>query len=336
VEQSELAVLKIDRRHIQARIDELETGTEQPSSRRTMLRGLGTAAVGAVVGGLVVTRPAAADDGFGLVIGNDVQTATTPTSLTAVATWDSTDPTLARGILNVTNDSNFTDANAAVSCVAAYADNTKAGGHDIGVWATSKAGVGARLDGPIPLQLADASASGAPDQTIGTAGQFRVDNGDLWFCIANSGVTRWRKISGPFSAGAFHAVTPFRAYDSRAANPVGNVGPIAVGQNRLVSVKDARNDAGVIIQLSAVPLDAKSVAANITITGTVGTFGYLTINPGGDTLPRASTINWSASGLTIANGVTLALNASRELTVICGGAANNSTHFIIDITGYFL
>ena len=301
-----------------------------------MLRGLGTAAVGAAVGGIAVARPATAADDFGIVIGSDTQTANTPTSLTAVATWDSTDPTLARGIFNVTNDPNFTNANAAVSCVAAYADSTKAGGHNIGIWATSKAGVGARLDGPIPLELADATASGAPDQTTGTAGQFRVNDGDLWFCVANSGLTRWRKISGPFSAGAFHAVTPFRAYDSRAANPVGNVGPIAVGQNRVVSVKDARDSAGVVIQLSAVPLDAKSVAANITITGTVGTFGYLTVNPGGDTVVRASTVNWSAAGLTIANGVTVTLNASRELTVICGGAVGNATQFIIDITGYFL
>ena len=334
MDRNEFSVLKADLRRMQARVDELET--QEQVSRRHMLRGLGTAAIGAAVGGLAVARPAAATDGLGLVIGNDAQTATTPTSLTAVATWDSTDPTLARGIFNVTNDTNFTDTTAAIACLAAYADGTMAGGHNIGLWATSKAGVGARLDGPIPLQLADVSASGAPDQTTGTAGQFRVDNGDLWFCVANSGSTRWRKISGPFSAGAFHAVTPLRAYDSRAANPVGNVGPISVGQNRLVSVKDARDSAGVVIQLSAVPLDAKSVAANITVTGTVGSFGYLSINPGGDLVERASTINWSSPGQTIANGVTLTLNASRELTVICGGVGGNSTQFIVDITGYFL
>ena len=63
-------------------------------------------------------------------------------------------------------------------------------------------------------------------------------------------------------------------------------------------------------------------------------FGHLAIDPGGNTVEGASTINWSAAGLTIANGVTLTLNATRQLTVICNGGG--STHFIIDIAGYYL
>ncbi len=293
-----------------------------------MLRGLGAAAVGAAAGGLVVTRPAAAIDGDTLQTG---ETRFSNSNTRVVATsYGNTDNV---GMFHLTDDVSLTDTSTTSSILTVVAANNQ--GFTTAISAAGT-GVGARLDGPIPLQLADTTASGAPDQTTGTAGQFRVDNGDLWFCVANSGLTRWRKISGPFSAGAFHAVTPFRAYDSRAANPVGNVGPIAVGQNRLVSVKDARDAAGVIIQLSAVPLDAKSVAANITVTGTVGTFGYLTLNPGGDLVERASTINWSAAGQTIANGVTLTLDGSRELTVLCRGVAGNSTQFIIDITGYFL
>ena len=326
MDRNEFSVLKADLRRMQARVDELET--QEQVSRRHMLRGLGTAAIGAAVGGLAVARPAAATDGDTLQAG-ETRFSNSNTQLIATA-YANTDNV---GMFHLSDDASLTDSSTIGSILTIVAANNQGFGTAISAKGTS---VGARLDGPIPLQLADVSASGAPDQTTGTAGQFRVDNGDLWFCVANSGSTRWRKISGPFSAGAFHAVTPLRAYDSRAANPVGNVGPISVGQNRLVSVKDARDSAGVVIQLSAVPLDAKSVAANITVTGTVGSFGYLSINPGGDLVERASTINWSSPGQTIANGVTLTLNASRELTVICGGVGGNSTQFIVDITGYFL
>ena len=58
------------------------------------------------------------------------------------------------------------------------------------------------------------------------------------------------------------------------------------------------------------------------------------MNPGGDTVEGASTINWSAAGQTLANGVALTLNGSRQLTVVAGGPG--STNFIIDISGYWL
>lgn len=275
-----------------------------------------------------MARPAAATDGDTLQAG-ETRVSNSNTRLVA-DTYTSVENV---GMLHLTDDVSVTDASTIASILTVVAANNEGFNTAIAAKGTM---IGARLDGPVPLQLTDASASGAPDQTTGTLGQFKVDNGDLWFCVASSGSARWRKLSGPFSSGAFHAVNPFRAYDSRAANPIGNVGPISVGQNRLVPVKDARDSAGVVNQLSAVPLDAKSVAANVTVTDTVGSFGYLSINPGGDLVERASIINWSSPGLTIANGVTLTLNATRELSVLCGGVAGNSTQFIIDITGYFL
>lgn len=71
----------------------------------------------------------------------------------------------------------------------------------------------------------------------------------------------------------------------------------------------------------------------MTVTGTTGGFGYLAINPGGNTVEGASTINWFGAGQSLANGVALSLNGSRQVTVICNGGGN--THFIIDVAGYF-
>ena len=64
--------------------------------------------------------------------------------------------------------------------------------------------------------------------------------------------------------------------------------------------------------------------------------GFLTVNPGGTVTINAATINWSASGQILNNGVTLTLNASRELTVIAGGSAGAATDFVIYVTGFYL
>ena len=111
-------------------------------------------------------------------------------------------------------------------------------------------------------------------------------------------------------------------------------GLLSTGQNRLVSVADGRDNNGTVTTPNLVPAGATAVTANVTVTGTTGTFGYLAINPGGNTVEGASTINWFGAGQTLANGVGLTLNATRQITVICNGGGG--THFIIDISGYYL
>lgn len=341
MDRSEIDALKADLRRMQARIDELERTDEEPVNRRNMLRGLGAAAAGAAVGGLAFARPAAANDGDTLIIGNDTQVANTPTTLLASnspSTWDSSDPNL-RAIFNVTNRSTFSNVNAALSCIAAYADSTGPGAHNIGVWSSSANGIGAKLDGPTPLKLTDNSGAGAPNQSSGTIGHFRINGGDLWFCVDDDSTHNWRKLAGVGVAGGFHALTPFRAYDSRAAQP--SQGIISTGQNRTISVKDSRDGSGAVISSNVIPSGAAAVAANIAVLNTTvgpnpGNGGNLTVNPGGITTANASAINWFGNGQILANGLTLALNTSRQVTVVCGGAAGASTNFLIDIYGYYI
>jgi hypothetical protein len=156
-------------------------------------------------------------------------------------------------------------------------------------------------------------------------------NLDLWLCVDAGTPGKWRKIVGRGTAGAFHAITPARVYDSRQALP--SPGILNSGQNRTISVKDSRAiNGGAVVENNTVPAGATAVAANITVVGTVGT-GYLAINPGGDTAVNASTINWFGGGQILANGVGLTLNSNRELTIVCAGGGK--THFIVDITGYY-
>ncbi|MBI4882420.1 MAG: hypothetical protein HY826_00020, partial [Actinobacteria bacterium] len=90
--------------------------------------------------------------------------------------------------------------------------------------------------------------------------------GNVWFCYEAGTPGKWRKLAGPATAGAFHAVTPTRVYDSRA--PLPTPGILNTGQNRLVSVADGRDNNGTVTTPNLVPAGATAVAANITVTGT--------------------------------------------------------------------
>ncbi|MDO8363473.1 MAG: hypothetical protein Q7V88_11300 [Actinomycetota bacterium] len=329
MDRSEIDELKADLQRMQSRIDELETHGEQPVNRRNMLRGLGAAAVGAAAGGLAFAHPAAATDGGNIIIGNATQTSTSPTALVPTTGWGSSPLT---GAFTVTNDASFTSVNAALSCITAYADSNQDSGHTIGLFGASKAGIGAKLDGPVPLKLTDNTNSGAPTQTSGTNGQFKVDDGDLWYCADdNSATKRWRKLSGPGVAGSYHALTPGRVYDSRPA--AAGAGPLAAGNNRTISVANSINSAGGTVTTNFVPAFAAAVVANVTVVNTVNG-GNIAVNPGGNLSTATSTVNWNTSGAVLANGITLTLNASRQLTVVCSGSG--STNFIVDVFGYYL
>ncbi|MEI6496002.1 MAG: hypothetical protein WCO88_04970, partial [Actinomycetota bacterium] len=157
-------------------------------------------------------------------------------------------------------------------------------------------------------------------------------NGDVWYCTVSGTPGTWRKLAGSSTAGAFHALTPGRVYDSRVPLPV--AGTITGGASRTISVADKRDlTTGAVSAANFVPIGATAITANVTVVSSAGA-GFLTCNPGGVSAVEASTINWSAAGQILSNGVTLTLNATRQLNVIAGGGG--TTDFIIDVTGYYL
>jgi hypothetical protein len=87
------------------------------------------------------------------------------------------------------------------------------------------------------------------------------------------------------------------------------------------------------------PAIASNVAAvtyNMTVTQTQGS-GFLTMWPADADPPNVSNINWSSSGLDLANGGTVKLGTSPDsgagsVSIFCGGLA---THLLIDVTGYY-
>jgi hypothetical protein len=189
-----------------------------------------------------------------------------------------------------------------------------------------------------PTILLDAVLTGVPTTGTWALGSLVADTaGKLWYCTAGGTPGTWFELTAPAptipAVSTFHATTPTRVYDSREPLPL--QGTLAAGQNRTISVADGRAVAGGAVTVAnLVPAGSTAITANVTVVNTVGA-GFLTLNPGGVATISAATINWSAAGQILNNGVTLAISASRELTVVAGGSGGATTDFVLDVTGYF-
>jgi serine protease AprX len=124
-------------------------------------------------------------------------------------------------------------------------------------------------------------------------------------------------------SGTFFTVTPCRLLDTRdPAGPWG--GPaLASGADRTFAIAGR----------CQIPAGASAVSVNaVVVTPSAGP-GFLTLYPGGATLPLSATLNYQA-GQTRANNAIVRLGAAGDLTVRCqqgGGTA----HLVLDVTGYF-
>ena len=293
-------------------------------SRRHALHTAGVIVAGALAGGIATVAtagPAAAASG---VFDGAPAVSATSTSGTAVYAQAGGD---GNGLMARAPSGDAVNANSTTGW-GIYSVGGFAGGQFVGKYG----GIFNGADADIGI-----SPSGNPPPSYvlrrNTAGLIKLDSSNvLWLCVEDGTPGVWQQIGGLGTAGAYHAVTPRRVYDSRRRTYPLN-GVLSSGQHRTISVANSYNNNGVLVTSNFVPAGATAVFANVTIDDTVGA-GYLTVNPGGDTVEGASTINWSAAGQTLANGVALTLNGSRQLTVVAGGPG--STNFIIDISGYWL
>lgn len=198
-----------------------------------------------------------------------------------------------------------------------YGYSTRGGGRGVvGVGGTNAIGVVAQ-GGKANMILTPAGTPAPSRMDTHARGEIVLDeDGNLWLCTRDSfpGVgAGWRKMSGPSTSGAFHAVGPARVYDSRWSD-----GKLLPNQSRVVSVANARDlSSGAVSIANFVPEGATAVVGNITIAGTNGGAGALAVARGDAETYAAST--------------TCPL-FSRQLKVFCLGAG---THFIIDISGYY-
>ena len=119
-------------------------------------------------------------------------------------------------------------------------------------------------------------------------------------------------------ATRFHTVPPCRLVDTRGAEAPA----LAAATSRAFPVAGR----------CQIPPSAWAVSVNLTVTQPTGP-GNLRAFPAGTPLPFASSLNYAATE-TRANNMTLALNAAGQASVFCG-QASGTTHFLMDVNGYF-
>lgn len=157
----------------------------------------------------------------------------------------------------------------------------------------------------------------------------RSDDGSLWYARADND---WVRLAGGERSSTFTPIEPTRVYDSRVPNPLS--GALGAGGARRLAVTAGRDlTSGVITDADLVPVEATAVSYNVTIARTIGS-GFLTVAPGDATVAKASSINWTETGQTIANAGIVKVDGDGAVTVFVGGPGG-STDFIIDVTGYY-
>ena len=330
-----------------------DSGAGTARTRRSMMVA-SSAAAAAAAAALVSSGSAAADDGDNLVLGDEQNLAQSRTRLIGpsfVVTDGGVEGSLSRrvggtttGVYGVTTQS----AAGTVSTRAVWGlDETEGGVGVYGQHGTNGSGVGVigqSFDGPgvgargttfdLLLQQsgkmnfvsAGALAPNTP-APIGTLA--RSDDGTLWYAKGDSD---WVRLAGGERASTFTPVEPTRVYDSRVPNPL--PGLLGGGQQRRLSVREGRDlTTGTVTEGGLVPVEATAVSYNVTITRTVGN-GFLTVAPGDAAVAKASTINWTESGQTIANAGIVQIDGDGAVTVFVG-EGSGVTDFIIDVTGYY-
>lgn len=199
----------------------------------------------------------------------------------------------------------------------------------------SKSGAGAGLVSSVPsgIDCGNDCASGFPtDSPVTLTATAEVGSrfagwsgagcaGTAPCSVTVSGATSVSATFLPDGGAGFHTLAPCRVVDTRGSEgPYG--GPaLEAGAARAFAIGGR----------CGVPADAAAVALNVTVTNPTAP-GSLTVYPGTGMAPGASTIAFPA-GKTRANNLTTGL-VNGLLTVVDRQEAG-TTHFIVDVCGYF-
>jgi hypothetical protein len=164
------------------------------------------------------------------------------------------------------------------------------------------------------------------------AGSAAIDAGQTLADVTNDLQNRARPSGVGFDVGcyewsastatAFYPIPPCRVLDTRL--------PAAAFQGPSLAANAQR--AVVLVSRCGVPISAKAVAVNLSVTNPTAT-GDLRLFPGGSTPPLVSAINYRASQ-TRANNAIGTLGPTGDLSILCD-QTSGSVDVILDIGGYF-
>ena len=131
------------------------------------------------------------------------------------------------------------------------------------------------------------------------------------------------RVSQLQTAGStFVGIAPVRLLDSRVGN--GTSGPFTSSVPKSVDIAGR----------GGIPNDAVAITGNLTIVGQQAA-GYAALTPLPNANPTTSTINFPV-GDNRANNVTSPLSNAGGVSITYKATAGKLTHFVLDVTGYFL
>lgn len=125
----------------------------------------------------------------------------------------------------------------------------------------------------------------------------------------------------PPPATSFHVLQPCRVFDTRKPNGTYGGPTLYAGQVRTFPI---RGQCGI-------PATAKSIAGNLTVTGSTAA-GSVRLVPGGAPPTGTATVAFRA-GQTRANNVTMPLGAAGD--VVVDGLPTGTAHILLDVVGWF-
>ncbi len=138
----------------------------------------------------------------------------------------------------------------------------------------------------------------------------------------NGQATATTSVTSPTGPVRFHTLMPCRVLDTR--DPDGPWGGPAI--------QTGTERAFVVVGRCQVPLTAKAVSTNLTVTQPAGA-GFVRVYPTATPLPLVSTLNYKA-GQTRANNAVVRLGDGGTASIRCD-QETGSVHVILDVNGWF-
>ncbi len=137
--------------------------------------------------------------------------------------------------------------------------------------------------------------------------------------------------TGLGAGGEFHALTPYRAFDSRPESAINVAAP---GPRRIDPAAEFTVMLAGTGTLPASSADVLAVVATVTVVDPTG-HGWLAVRPSGTAapVPQSSLVNF-APGRNVPNLAIVGLGADGGITVTMGPAAGAGANVIIDVFGF--
>lgn len=191
------------------------------------------------------------------------------------------------------------------------------GAQSYGLYARGgRANISLRLAGAEPRDRADFHQAG---ELLATSA------GGLWYCVAGGSPGAWRCVASSETVGALELLDPaVRVYDSRPNyDPLGVVKGVLNGAERTVDC---------LFGGDGVRDGAGAVLVNVTVVNTSAA-GWMSLFEAGIAWPGTSTLNWYQAGSVVAN--IAVVPCSIQALITAKVPANSSTHFLVDLIGFY-